>query len=262
MRRRWIAIAAVVAGVMYVGWLAAFRGGESGVVALADAAERIEGESMLMRFTMGMSDSSGDYSVRGEGPWTADNSRGTAEMTMTFEDEPPIRMKLRNVGRDYWFSSKQLTGILPPGKRWVHSYDRAGPATTVTPSQFASFLAEADDVEEVGEARVHNQAATHYRGVLDVRELADEIGGDTKRQLEAALEQADVPEGSKPGLPIEAWLAADDGLPVRMRIWSGGEEESMDMTIDILEYGVPVDVEPPPADTVIEESEFDRLTGG
>ena len=34
------------------------------------------------------------------------------------------------------------------------------------------------------------------------------------------------------------------------------------MTIDILECGVPVDVELPPAETVIEESEFDRLTGG
>jgi hypothetical protein len=261
MRGTWIAIAAVVVGLALVGGLALVRGGDETGVALADAAERIEGESMLMRFTMGMSDKSGDYSVRGEGPWTADSSRGIAEMTITFGDEPPIDMTLRNVGRDYWFRSKQLNGILPPGKRWVHSYDRAGPATTLTPSQFASFLADADDVEEIGAARVLDQAATHYRGVLDLEELADEIGGETGKQLEAALEREDIPEGSKPGMPIEAWLAEDDGLPVRMRIWSGDAKASMDMTIDILEYGVSVEVEPPPENTVIEESEFDRLTG-
>jgi hypothetical protein len=260
MRRAWIAIA-VVGAALVAGFLLV-RGGDSAGVALADAAERIEGESMRMRFVMGMTDASGDYSVRGEGPWTADNSRGSAEMTLAFEDEPPIRMTLLNVGRDYWFRSKEFAGMLPRGKRWVHSYDRAGPATTMTPSQFAGFLAEADEVEEIGEARVLDQAATHYRGIIDLEELADELGGETKEQLEAALEQQDIPDGKKPGLPIEAWIAEDEGLPRRMRLWSDADEASMDITIDILEYGVPVDVEPPPASTVIEEAEFDRLTGG
>ena len=40
----------------------------------------------------------------------------------------------------------------------------------------------------------------------------------------------------------------------------GNEKESLDMTIDVLEYGVPVEVEPPPSGKVIEQSEFDELT--
>jgi hypothetical protein len=260
MRRGWIA--GVVAAVVLVG-IAVVRSGESPrVVALAEAAERIEGESMLMRFTMGISDSEGDYAIRGQGPWTADSSRGSAVATVTFENERPIRMTLLNVGRDYWFRSRAFAPIMPRGKRWVHSFDRAGPATTLTPSQLASFLAEADYVEEVGESRVLDQAATHYQGMVDLNDLADEIGGDTKEQLQAALEKENVPDDRKPGMPIEAWISKEDGLPLRIRCSGGDGESSMDMTIDILEYGVEVDVRPPPPSAVIEEAEFDRLTGG
>lgn len=261
MRRAWIAITAVL-GVALVGGFILVRGGDSAGVALANAADRIEGESIRMRFVMGMSDSSGEYSVRGEGPWTADGSRGSAEMTVSFEDEPPIKMTLLNVGRHYWYRAKEFAGLLPRGKRWVHSFDRAGPATTLTPSQFASLLGDADAVEEVGEARVLDQAATHYRGILDLEDVTEVLGADAKEQLQEALERENFPDDKKPGLPLEAWIAEDDGLPLRIRLWTDAEKASMDVTTDFLEYGVPVEVEPPPASTVIEESEFDRLTSG
>jgi hypothetical protein len=35
------------------------------------------------------------------------------------------------------------------------------------------------------------------------------------------------------------------------------EGESVDTTIDMLEYGVPVEVDPPPPGKVIEQAEFD-----
>ena len=72
-------------------------------------------------------------------------------------------------------------------------------------------------------------------------------------------EQADPAPGQKVGLPIEAWIS-EEGLPVRMCFKCGNAKESFDMTMDVLEYGVPVEVEPPPGPKVIEQSEFDRLT--
>jgi hypothetical protein len=261
MRRgAWIAVGAAAAAVLLVA-LALVRGGDSAGVALADAAERIEGESMRMTFIMGASEAGEEYSARGEGSWTADSSRGSAEMTITVANERPVRMTMLNIGRDYWFRAKEFASILPAGKRWVHSFDRAGPTTTLTPSQFTAFLADADEVEEVGEARVLDQPTTHYQGVLDLEDLADEIGGDTQEALEAAIEKENAPEGAKVVLPIEAWIS-EDGLPVRLRISAHGTKSSIDLTADILEYGVPVEVEPPPPSTVIEEAEFNRLTGG
>jgi hypothetical protein len=257
-----VSVVSVVVLFVLIGVAMMTRGADStGVVALAEAAERLEGESMRARFVMGISDASGDYAIRGEGPWAADSSRGSAETVVTYQGERPVRMTLLNIGRDYWFRIKGFQSLMPRGKRWVHSYDRAGTATSLTPSQFARLLAEADYVEEVGAARVNEQPASHYRGMLEVDELADALGGDAKEQIERMLEEQNVPSDRKAGVPIEAWLG-EDGLPLRIRCSATTREESVDMTIDVLEYGVPVDVEPPPASTVIEEAEFDRLTGG
>jgi hypothetical protein len=63
-------------------------------------------------------------------------------------------------------------------------------------------------------------------------------------------------------MSIDAYIS-EDGLPVRLRMWGGEtDDNSFDMTTDIVEYGVPVEVEEPPSSQVIEEDEFDRLTGG
>jgi hypothetical protein len=56
------------------------------------------------------------------------------------------------------------------------------------------------------------------RGKLDAREMAEAVGGETERRMDAALGDREL------GVPIE--------------------------------YGVPVEAEPPPARRVIEESEL------
>lgn len=237
----------------------ALRGGSSN--ALADAAGRMEGENMRVEFVMGMTDSSGTYSIAGEGLVAADNASGEMNMTVEFDNEE-IDMVLRNIGDRFWFRSAQFRRIMPAGKRWVYSVDRSTPASTLTPSEWARFLAEADHVDEVSDdERIRGQLTTHYSGVVDVEELADEIGGESKERIEAAIEQADPEPGQKVGLPVEAWISRD-GLPLRMRVYVNGSPNSFDARTDILEYGVPVEVKAPPETTVIEEAEFDRLTGG
>jgi hypothetical protein len=255
---KWIA-AAVVAVVGLAVTFFVLRGDSSS--ALADAAGQMEGENMRAKLVMGMTDSSGTYSITGEGVIAADNSTGEMDMAVDVENEK-LDMVIRNIGDQYWFRSPQFRPIMPPGKQWVHSVDRTTPASTLTPSEFASFLAEADDVDEVSDSeRVQGQVTTHYSGVVDVEDLADEIGGESQERFEAAVEQMDPKPGQKVGLPVEAWIS-DDGMPLRMRVYADGSPNSFDAKIDILEYGVEVDVEPPPEATVIEEAEFNRLTGG
>jgi hypothetical protein len=45
-----------------------------------------------------------------------------------------------------------------------------------------------------------------------------------------------------------------------MRVEAGGE--GMSMTGKILEYGVPVEIQPPPQAETMEADEFEDLTGG
>ena len=82
--------------------------------------------------------------------------------------------------------------------------------------------------------------------------MAEEVGGETKERVDRIL------QGQHALFFIEAWIGRD-GLPARIRVECG---KQFSMTGDILEYGVPVDVDPPRASATIEEAEFDRLTGG
>jgi hypothetical protein len=262
-RKRWTAVGGIcaVAAAIVLG-VALIPGDKSPGVALADAAGRIEGESMRMRLKMGFTDADGTYSVTGVGNMAADSSRGTMDMTFKMEGEPvPIRMRMLNIEDEFWFRYRtpEAAQMMPKGKPWVHMVDRTVAPSTLTPSEFAEFLSEADEVEEVGEARVMDQATTHYRGMIDVEKLGDEVGGETKERIQRAIESQNLPEGKKLGLPVEAWIS-EDGLPVRLRMWCGQGKDSFDMTMDVIDYGVPVEVQPPPRSKVIEEAEFDQLT--
>jgi hypothetical protein len=255
---KWIAVGAAAIAALAIALLA-LQGGSPN--ALAEAAGRMQHENMRVEFTMGMTDASGTYSFSGEGVVAADNSSSEMRMKVGFEKQT-VNMVLRNIDDRFWFRSPQFRQVLPRGKRWVQSVDRTTPATTLTPSEWARYLADADHVEEVSDSeRVHDQLTTHYSGTVDVEDLADEVGGESQERLEAAIEQVGREPGQKVGLPVEAWISRD-GLPVRMRMYANGSPNSFDVRTDILEYGVPVDVEPPPQSTVIEESEFNRLTGG
>lgn len=259
---KWVA-GGVVAAIV-VAALLLFGGSEdSPGVSLADAAERIEGQSMRQRIDMAYGDSTGRYEISGEGVVAADSSRMSFDVKVSMEGEPgKQRMLMRNIGDEYWFRLPSLDGVLPKGKRWVHAVDNTTPTTLLTPEEFVEFLTEADEVEETGEQRVLGQNTTKYQGLIDLEELADEIGGDAQERLQRALEQENFPDNRRPGIGIDAYIS-EDGLPVRLVMWGGeSDNDSLYMQTDLLEYGVPVEVEPPPAAQTIEESEFDRLVGG
>jgi hypothetical protein len=93
------------------------------------------------------------------------------------------------------------------------------------------------------------------RGLVDVKEIAEEVGGETEERLDRLLGDRTI------RVPVEAWIGRD-GLPARIGLDVNQDGQSFKMTADILEYGVPVDVKPPAEDATIEEVEFDRLTGG
>jgi hypothetical protein len=256
---KWIA-GIGVAVVVIVAAFMALRGDSSN--ALADAAGRMAGENTRVKISMGVDEAGETYSVTGTGNVAADNSAGEMDAVLGIEGRK-LDAQIRNIGDRFWYRIREpeFRQVMPPGKRWVHAVDRTTPATSLSPSEFASFLAEADDVDELeDDVMIRGKPTTHYSGVVDVEDLADEIGGESKERIEAAIEKSDREPGQKVGLPIQAWISRD-GLPLRMRIYTQGES-SLDMRADILEYGVEVDVEPPPESTVISEAEFNRLTGG
>jgi hypothetical protein len=234
--------AAAVAAVMLLG-------GDGKGVSLADAAANVKGESMRAKFDVEATENGESFSFVGEGTMSADSTAGVMKGTLTIAGEQPIDADLRMRGADVWMASKQFASVMPPGKRWLHMRDPEMATQTMTPSEFVRFLEGADEVEDLGEEPVAGTRATHFRGRIDVGELAEETGGATAKRFERML------AGRELEMPIDVWVTAD-GLPKLMRISVDAGASKVRMELEALEYGVPVNVEPPPERTVAEESEL------
>jgi hypothetical protein len=63
-------------------------------------------------------------------------------------------------------------------------------------------------------------------------------------------------DAEKP-LVVDAWID-DQGLPRRIRVPTGGETDLV-AVVDLFDFGVPVDIEVPPANEVVSEDKFDKL---
>ncbi len=170
-----------------------------------------------------------------------------------------------------------LAQSLPDGKEWVkidlqkigeqQGFDlgQLSQLTQSDPSQFLNYLrAASKDVAEVGEKEVRGVATTHYRAKIDLEKVADQAPAESREQVRASIDALIRQTGMRT-MPVEVWID-EDGLLRRERLEmtfdvpggaSGIEQEAaMTMTMDFFDFGVEVDVEPPPADQVTDITEL------
>jgi hypothetical protein len=215
---------------------------------LAQAAARMDGQNMRMSFVMGLHTSGRQFSFSGEGVSAADSSQMSFDGRMSTQTGA-AKLKFIVLRGTSWMSSPQLASELPKGKQWVHLKDAKVAPQTLTPSEFADFLAHAGGIRRLDDGEVRGQAVERYAGTVDVKALARRTGGSYAKQLEQSLGGKDL------RLPIEAWIAKD-GLPARLRLHYKEGADSFDITMDILRYGVPVHIAAPAPASVAEQSEL------
>jgi hypothetical protein len=234
----------LVAVVMLVG---------SGQSSLAEAAGRLEGQSARMALTMGLTFDGQQAAMKGTSIQNANGTQIRIEAETTYDGETgPLKQTILVVGEQMWMTSEGFEEIMPEGKKWVRFKDATIGGETMSLTEFADFLTSAQDIEDRGEVEIGGRKTTHFQGAVSVRELANKTGGETAKRLKAAL------QGSDALVPVEAWVG-EDGRIARMAMTVEDPKEAMSITYDVLEYGVPVDVQPPPASETISEAEFDRL---
>jgi hypothetical protein len=149
-----------------------------------------------------------------------------------------------------WLRSESFDGLLPPGKSWIRSSDPAivGGPGPLTPAQYGELIEEEGRVEDLGRERLDGTSARHLRATVQMSDLMEKAGATG---ILRAMGGTDIE------LPIDVWIGPDD-RPVRMYMeiegpeQAGGGEAMIDMTD--FEYGVPVDLDPPPEDTVTDDS--------
>lgn len=124
------------------------------------------------------------------------------------------------------------------------------------PTQALQYLRGAsDDFEEVGQEEVRGVETTHYRGTIDLRKAAEQLPEDARESFERATELIGTNK-----LPFDVWIDGD-GMARRMKYEQplpsgGGETGTMALTMELFDFGVEVDVEPPPDDEVIDIQEL------
>ena len=160
---------------------------------------------------------------------------------------------------------EQVRAEIPGGKQWIRLDlatlgEKSGvdlsallQAQQSDPTQTLQYLRGAsDDVREVGEEEVRGEPTTHYKATVDLKAAAEQLEGDAR----AAYEQAIARIGTTT-LPLDVWID-DDGRARRMEfvqdmsalLAGSGASGEMRFRMELFDFGVEVDAEPPPADQV------------
>lgn len=267
MKRRAALVGLVVAFALAV---AACGGGggsdasgpEVSIKTLQAAASNSQAERSS-RFTMDLVvDADGkSLTMHGEGAIAGDGKNG--QVTMTVPSVGTIEERI--VDGTLYMNLGDLLGTALGGKQWVkvglddlaqHAGGQLGDLAggSTGPQQGFEYLQGlSGEVTKVGDDTVAGEHATHYRASIDYAKVADKLPADSK-----AHEQL----RTLGTVPADVWINDDDQV-VKMQFAIdgsafGGDGGKVEMTIEITAYGVPVDVQAPPEDEVVD---FSELTG-
>jgi hypothetical protein len=129
------------------------------------------------------------------------------------------------------------------------------------PSSFLQYLRGAASLQTVGTETVRGTKTTHYKAQIDFAKAIASVPEAERAQLKSGLDQLEKQTGSRT-LPVDAWVG-EDGLVRKIEVTypavAGGAPTSV--TIELYDYGTPVQVTVPPADQVTDFAAIAALAG-
>ena len=150
------------------------------------------------------------------------------------EEKPWVKLDLDQLGQETGLDLAQVVQTGQPN-----------------PSQGLRFLNGFTDTQTVGTEDVRGVETTHYKGVVDLRRLAEE-----DPSLKGTLDQLAAQTGVTL-MPVEVWI---DGANLVRRMRQSFEGAQMDAgvqvdmttTTELYDFGTTVNVEEPPSDQVVD----------
>jgi LppX_LprAFG lipoprotein len=119
--------------------------------------------------------------------------------------------------------------------------------TSPTPTSALSYLRGSGKVEAVGRESIGGVETTHYKAIVDLRKAAANADEATREALRRAIQTSGVKK-----LPIDVWIDGK-GLVRKVQYAQGvGSGRAVKVTMELHDYGKPVTVKPPPADSVFD----------
>lgn len=147
---------------------------------------------------------------------------------------------------------------LPANKEWVkvdlgqlakaRGIDLSSLAnTSPTPTSVLAYLQGSSRVVNLGSESIQGVKTTHYKVTVDLERAAAKSTGSTQQSLRRVIETSGVKK-----LPVDVWI--DESGYVRKVRYSqaSASGKAVKVTMELHDFGKPVQVKPPPADSVID----------
>lgn len=246
-------------------------GSGSDVTRFEDAADATSAESA--RFEMSYEFPTGT---------NASTSRFTVSGTFDFQNEAGVMRDFEEsakeaIGADNfptevrYFQGTVYTQWQVKGKRyWVKEVEEPDvrvadpmealvpfPGGSTTPTDVLELvLRSSADVRVLGGEEVRGARTTHYRGEVDPEKLLAELPAERRPGPASSEDWRNLA-----AVPVEVWVD-EDGRVRRIDIEQDmGTEDALGSRFELYDFGVELDVRPPPADELISQEEHDKLMG-
>jgi hypothetical protein len=239
------------------------------VLAAAAGATRAAG-SALMTMDMTIPSAGGTVQAHATGVFrTGSPARGQMHMNMHVAGQAVV-MDERIIGAVIYMRSAAFARALPGGKSWMKiDLSQMGSAGTAMssmmntsqndPTQSLTYLqAASKSIQKLGTEDVDGVATTHYHSLVDFRKAVDLIVQRVPASQRPAVRRLYEQVESQSGItnyPTDVWLDAQGRvrkMHLAMPIPPTGQ--TMDMTITMSHFGVPVHIAAPPARQVADLS--------
>jgi hypothetical protein len=157
--------------------------------------------------------------------------------------------------KTYWMKQSPVEKSGDPAELLI-----PGPGTPTKPTEVLTrVLLASEENRHLGKEEVRGEETTHYRARVNLKELAKQVPADERPPQELAR------QWGGPVVPVDIWIDGDSRLRKiviqRPRIKeSDFESPALTTTVELYDYGVEVDVQPP-GGQLISDKEFSDLVG-
>jgi hypothetical protein len=250
------AVAVVVAVLVAPGILN--RGGQNPVAEAAQATSEASG--VRITFT-GSAQGSVPMSLSGKGVMNGETNRASLTMSATGSSAAGTQsFTLEEIvdGGDIYMRSPELGSAFGGSAQWLLmrsevfgdllQANASGAGLSASPTQQLDALKDASyEVAEVGQERVNGVVTTHYRALLDIDELTEQLKSEVSGEFGELIEQS-MEEIS--GATVDVWIDTDGLLRRETSTAAMDSLGSFTMTMDFSDYGIHPNIQIPPSSQV------------
>lgn len=198
----------------------------------------------------------GPLSAQGKGVYDADTDR--TRVSLTLNSSLTGRATFVEISDDThtYEKSNRFSALLPPGKQWVRTEkDERGEDTGLDFDEAMRMLSDSGNVRVAGHQSVNGKMTRRYRADIAIARLVELLREQGNDDVADSYEEI---EGFAPtGISADAWVDRKDVLR-RMRIVmpapgkDGAPPMTMDMRMDLFNFGNHPDIQLPDPDTVVD----------